>query len=77
MLTKWVNLYIRGDIMADTTNVLMARVRRQVLENENVNRGISVSKNGGVSRDPNVVLQDANVQRLLRLIRENNRTTSS
>nr|ELR5228766.1 hypothetical protein [Providencia rettgeri] len=63
--------------MADTTNVLMARVRRQVLENENVNRGISVSKNGGVSRDPNVVLQDANVQRLLRLIRENNRTTSS
>ncbi|MEX6144634.1 hypothetical protein AB6G46_10970 [Providencia hangzhouensis] len=63
--------------MAETKNVLVARVRRQVLEDKNINNGVSVSKNGGISRDPNVILQDANVQRLLNLIRNNNRAVNS
>lgn len=63
--------------MAETKNVLVARVRRQVLEDKNINNGVSVSKNGGISRDPNVILQDANVQRLLKKIRNNNRVVNS
>lgn len=52
--------------------ILMLKIRKQVLSDENINKGITISKNGGISRDPNVILQDENVKRLLRLIKENN-----
>lgn len=43
-------------------------VTRQVLTDDNLYKGIIVSTYGGVSRDPNVILNDPNVKELIKLI---------
>lgn len=54
-----------------------ANVTRQVLRDDNINKGISVSAYGGASRDPRVVLNDPNVQELIKLIQENHKKTGT
>lgn len=48
-------------------------VQKQIYTDENIYKGIKVSKYGGATKDIEVVLADENVQELLKLIQKNNK----
>lgn len=70
-INKTVVSFINEVIMKNKITGMV--VQKQIYTDENIYKGIKVSKYGGVTKDIEVVLADENVQELLRLIQKNNK----